>query len=250
MTRYAARKALKEAKAKQQREGEAAKKATAPAAPKKRRSAAERSPGQLRAAGGSVQGTHALLLVFAALPQPVSRADIIRHLGGKTPRQERRQFETFLDYASHVPWVCIEIVDDGFRFTVNAELRQVCDQLAPLPEVGGWALQELASFFKNLRRTIAQKRAANKCERTRRQWNTDAVLKVELLKLVEFIERELDKVPFAEDRYRFSPAEGRAEKRLNQPSAGDADPTKGDPYVNEEIKRGDDGINAGTLLEL
>jgi ParB-like chromosome segregation protein Spo0J len=219
----AARKALKEAK---ERAGTAAKKATAPTAPKPKRRMAEQ--GALLIAGGSVQRTHTLLLEFAARTTPVSRADIARRLGAKSPRDERRQVEAFLDCASHVPWAAIDKVDGGFRLTVNAPLKQLCDQQTPLTEVNGWTPQDIVSFLRSLRRAITEKRAANKCERTRRQWNPDAVLKLELLKLVEFIELELDKITSP----KLPPVERQAEQRLNQPSAGDADPTKGDSYVN------------------
>lgn len=52
----------------------------------------------------------------------------------------------------------------------------------------------LIAFFKNLRHEITSRREANKAERAKRNWNVDAVLKVELVKLLDWIESELDRV--------------------------------------------------------
>jgi hypothetical protein len=97
-------------------------------------------------------------------------------------------------------------IDKGDPVRAAAAIRKRCSEefvnalMEALVRRGGayvgWTPQDVAVFLRNLRLAIAKTRTANKIEHTRRQWNTDAVLKHELIKLIDFIESELDKVPY------------------------------------------------------
>jgi transcriptional regulator with XRE-family HTH domain len=54
---------------------------------------------------------------------------------------------------------------------------------------------EVLRFLRNLRKTIQQKRAAAHALHYERKWNSDAVLTLEVVKLVDWIEAQLDTLP-------------------------------------------------------
>jgi hypothetical protein len=52
----------------------------------------------------------------------------------------------------------------------------------------------LRAGLADLRKEITRRRKENECTRGKRRWNVDAVLKVELIQLLDWIESELDKL--------------------------------------------------------
>ena len=137
--------------------------------------------------------THKLMVELAALRRPISTAEIFDHIRDIAPSDAspKNNASEFLLCAYHVPWVKIEHLRAGnqylYRFTIDGQLKELCEQQQPLPELNGWSPKEVLVFLTNLRSTIREKRSAAHAERERRNWNLSEMIKHELLLLIEFI---------------------------------------------------------------
>jgi hypothetical protein len=129
-----------------------------------------------------------LALKLAAHETPVTMSQIRKELGlrGKVT------IDNFLRGCRHIPWITIERCEqETFRFHIDAELREICELRRPRPQLGG---RSIAAFLVDLRGEITRRRKENNAKREQRRWNVEAILKVELVNLLDWIESELDKI--------------------------------------------------------
>jgi hypothetical protein len=100
---------------------------------------------------------------------------------------------TTLRALAMVPW--IKINREGNKTVtihIDEELKAICEGRAPRPEINGWSYR---AWFKNLRETIIQRRKENNDARLKKNWSTDQVSKAEQTDLLNWVEKELDKIP-------------------------------------------------------
>lgn len=100
----------------------------------------------------------------------------------------------FLTKASMLPWLTIELVgQEQWIFIIDRNLKELCELYEPRPQLGGMSF---VKFMGNLRREITRRRTEANYRRARahNRWSPDSVNKVELCQLVDWIERELDKI--------------------------------------------------------
>jgi len=97
--------------------------------------------------------------------------------------------EMFLRMAAMLPWCSIIKLENGYRFDVDWDLKAFCDNHTP----GAVGKFSLVDHLRNIRAKITQLREEEHIERTRRTWNT--VLSPQLIKILDFVEVELDKIP-------------------------------------------------------
>jgi hypothetical protein len=55
-------------------------------------------------------------------------------------------------------------------------------------------------FLRELREEISRRRKENNSQREKRTWNSESVVKLELVKLLDWIENELDKINLGSSR--------------------------------------------------
>jgi hypothetical protein len=92
-----------------------------------------------------------------------------------------------------IPWLQIQYAGNGKHiFTINRQLRDICEWQTPPTNPD--ALSPL-TFYKNLRAEIKRRREEADYERKRRlRWTPESVITIELCRLIDWIEDELDKI--------------------------------------------------------
>jgi hypothetical protein len=94
-----------------------------------------------------------------------------------------------------IPWLNITRNDDNtVTLAIDQELRAICEARAPRPELNGFSVTE---FYRHLRAEIRRRREANDQARKGKNWSHEGINKLELVKLLDWIESELDRVPQA-----------------------------------------------------
>ncbi|HEY6363172.1 MAG TPA: hypothetical protein VI585_00135 [Candidatus Binatia bacterium] len=119
-------------------------------------------------------------------------ADVDKLADGKphTRREMVRLFGTGTTFLSVIPWLEITWDDDGkVTFTVDRELREICENRSPRPLLSGLSIRE---FLHKLRQEISRRRKANHDQCRKRNWNSDLILKREQTLLLDWIEEELN----------------------------------------------------------
>jgi hypothetical protein len=92
-----------------------------------------------------------------------------------------------------IPWLRITGHDNNtVTLQIDQELRAICEARAPRPELNGFSVTE---FYRHLRAEIRRRREANDQARKGKNWSHEGINKLELVKLLDWIERELDRVP-------------------------------------------------------
>jgi len=99
--------------------------------------------------------------------------------------------EQFLRRAPMLPWLKIERLPDGYRFVVDEELRLICEDRMPRPQLNGAGIH---AFIKRLAKEIDCKRKENHEKHKAAKWNPDNVSKIEQKRLLDWVERELLKL--------------------------------------------------------
>ena len=99
-----------------------------------------------------------------------------------------RDAEGLLQRARMLPWLTIERMPEGYRLTVDEELRSICEDHAPRPQLSGAGVH---AFIKRLAKEIDRKRKENHEKRQTIKWNPDNVVKLEQKRLLDWIEAEL-----------------------------------------------------------
>ena len=100
----------------------------------------------------------------------------------------RKETCAFMERARMLPWLAIERLPDGFRFTVDEELRAVCEDHAPRPQLSGAGVH---AFINRLTKEIYRRRKENNEKNKAIKWNPDNTLKTEQKRLLDWIEAEL-----------------------------------------------------------
>lgn len=113
------------------------------------------------------------------------KARSIQELSNATGRSDIGQF---LARARMLPWLTIDRMPDGYRFTVDEELRSICEDHAPRPQLRGAGVH---AFIKRLAKEIYRKRKENQEKNNAIKWNPDNTLKTEQKRLLDWIETEL-----------------------------------------------------------
>ena len=98
----------------------------------------------------------------------------------------------FLKYVRFIPWLSIDRTPDGTMFTVDAELRAICEARAPRPDLEGFTVR---GFLKQVRVEIArQRKEANDLYR-KANWKVHEVNALKQSELLNWIEDQLDRIP-------------------------------------------------------
>jgi len=125
-------------------------------------------------------------------------ADGLRHEPPKAAHVTLSGIPTNIDglRALHlIPWLRITRHDNNtVSLEIDEELRAICEARAPRPELNGFSITE---FYRHLRAEIRRRREANDQARKGKNWSHEGINKLELVKLLDWIERELDRVPQA-----------------------------------------------------
>lgn len=100
----------------------------------------------------------------------------------------RSDVPQFLTYLRMLYWVTVERTPHGYRFSVDEELRLICEDRAPRPQLGGAGVY---AFIKRLAKEIDHKRKENQEKNKARKWNPDNTVKTEQKRLLDWIETEL-----------------------------------------------------------
>lgn len=134
----------------------------------------------------SVSRNKNLATKFAARGGPIATSEMCAELGGGV-----RMLNDFLLACRHLPWIEIRRVKGGAIFTIDAELKDICELRERHEALGGRSITECLT---ELRREIARRRKENNANREKRPWNVEATIKLELIKLLDWIEDELGKI--------------------------------------------------------
>lgn len=98
-------------------------------------------------------------------------------------QHETQRLEEFLRTVHFLPWFAVRRTGEQYRFTIDRNLRAICDGLAPRPELPN--SQSIAAFFTTLGEESDRRRKENHCEYRRRRWNPDETIKQDLIKLLD-----------------------------------------------------------------
>ena len=100
--------------------------------------------------------------------------------------------EDFLGRVRMLPWVEVQRTEgDAYRVLVDEELRMICEDHEPRPQLNGLSVQ---AFIKRLSKEIYRKRKENNEKNKAIKWNPDNTLKTEQKRLLDWIELELSKL--------------------------------------------------------
>jgi len=104
------------------------------------------------------------------------------------------QIDSFLQAIRLIPWLTITRDATGTTFTIDHELRDICEGRRPRPTLveGG---QSLVDFLRHLRAEIRRRRKENHDENSKRKWRSELILKGEQKALLDWIETQLDRLP-------------------------------------------------------
>jgi len=102
------------------------------------------------------------------------------------------EIDTFLQATRLIPWLTIARDATGTTFTIDHELRDICDGRAPRPTLEG---QSIRDFLRTLRAEITRRRKENHDEYNKRKWRVTEVRTREQTLLLNWIEEQLDRVP-------------------------------------------------------
>jgi hypothetical protein len=103
------------------------------------------------------------------------------------------EIESFLQAIRLIPWLTIMRDEVGTTFTIDDELRAICDSRAARPEVG--FVGTVAQFAKHLRDEIKRKRKEANDAKRGRVWNSELVNTRALVNLLDWVEEQLTKLP-------------------------------------------------------
>lgn len=98
----------------------------------------------------------------------------------------------FIERIRLIPWVQFDRMSDGFRFSIDEQLRAICEGRRPRPTL---SYTSLDTFLREVRTELTRRRKENHDEREKRRWNSELILKREQSKLLDWIEDQLDRVP-------------------------------------------------------
>ena len=107
-------------------------------------------------------------------------------------RHGPHEIQFFLQAIRLIPWLTITRDDTGTTFTIDHELRDICDGRAPRPPLEG---QSIRDFLRSLRAEITRRRKENHDEYNKRKWRVTEVRTREQTLLLNWIEEQLDRVP-------------------------------------------------------
>jgi hypothetical protein len=126
---------------------------------------------------------------------------------------------TILRRAAAIPWLDIQNVGSAkFTFTIDRELRNICDWHTRHAHLGG---QSHVDFYKTLRAEIKRRREeANYERKSRLRWTPENVITLELCRLIDWIEDELNSINPGQS------ANGREVALTSRNSAGENNGTK------------------------
>ena len=98
----------------------------------------------------------------------------------------------YLKYLYLIPWLTIDRTREGTVFTIDQELRAICESVHRGPRSMG-SPSETSSDICGAE--IVRRRKENNDEMGRRRWSTEAILSLEQTALLNWIEIELDRIP-------------------------------------------------------
>jgi len=118
-----------------------------------------------------------------------------RHSDRELARAARRakvDLEKVLWACRLIPWLDVDRDESGTRIRIDRELQALCDGRRSRPELQGWSLK---TFLSNLRTEIVRRRKENNDARIGKNWNHEGILRREQSNLLDWIEKELTRIP-------------------------------------------------------
>ncbi len=92
---------------------------------------------------------------------------------------------------SVIPWVTVVWENDKVRLEIDRELREVCEQRAGRPELGGVSI---SAFLSHLGSEIKRRRKEAHDVKMNGRWNPEAITTLWQAQLLDWIESELDRL--------------------------------------------------------
>jgi hypothetical protein len=97
----------------------------------------------------------------------------------------------FLQRCARIPWLRHSYTKEGILFTIDYELKEICEWHTSRPELNG---RSYAQFYADLRQEITRRRKKAKDYSAQTNWNPDSAIKVEMHDLLDWIELQLDRI--------------------------------------------------------
>lgn len=98
----------------------------------------------------------------------------------------------FLKYVYLIDWLTIDRTREGTVFTIDQALRDICEGRVPRPSLEGFTWR---GFLTHLRAEIARRRKENADAFRAVRWQPDEIDKRQQSNLLDWIERELSRIP-------------------------------------------------------
>jgi hypothetical protein len=128
------------------------------------------------------------LLCEAVLKVADGKIRSIEQICEITGRIDAAPNSALMTRARMLPWLTIERTPEGYRLSVDEELRLICEDHAPRPQLNGAGVH---AFIKRLAKEIDRKRKENYEKNKTSKWMPDNVSKIEQKRLLDWIEAEL-----------------------------------------------------------
>ncbi len=98
---------------------------------------------------------------------------------------------TFIRTATITPWISVERSAAGTRFTIDRELKAICEGRAPRSGLGGMPPK---AFLENFAAEIYRRRKENEEKKNTRMWQPDSIDKRQQSNLLDWVELQLKKL--------------------------------------------------------
>lgn len=97
-----------------------------------------------------------------------------------------------LEDARWIPWVTVRRCDRGtYLFSIDRTLKAICEWQEPHVLLND---RPVAGFLLHLRKEINRRRKEANDKRDKHNWTHEGIIKLELVRLLDWIENELDKI--------------------------------------------------------
>lgn len=90
-----------------------------------------------------------------------------------------------------IPWLTIDRTLDGTVFTIDQDLREICERRVPRPALDGGSIRD---FLAHLRSEMQRRRKENRDAAHAVKWNSDTIIKREQSDLLDWVEDQLGRI--------------------------------------------------------
>jgi hypothetical protein len=121
---------------------------------------------------------------LAAMGRPLSIAQIQSEIG-----RHKTGGENFLQACAHVPWIEIRQTTEGRQFFIDEVLKTICELHAKQKRLQG---KSVTQFFMDFQKELQRRRKEHNDRKEKRPWNPEQVIKLELIQIQDWVEKELN----------------------------------------------------------